>query len=47
MHGYLAEKPASLDEPVKKMLDDILAPNTNQAEGTDNMTAILIQFNKK
>ena len=42
MHQYLKEKPANLAVPVEKLLDDILAPNINQVEGTDNMTAILI-----
>jgi len=33
-----------LTEPVEKMLDDILAPNTDDGIGTDNMTAICIYF---
>ena len=31
--------------PVELMFEDILAPNTDDGIGTDNMTAILIQFN--
>ena len=30
--------------PIEEMLDEILAPNTEDGIGTDNMTAILIQF---
>jgi serine/threonine protein phosphatase PrpC len=32
-------------DPVEKMLGEILAPNTEDGIGTDNMTAILITFN--
>ena len=31
-----------LAEPVEKLLDDIIAPDTEEKIGTDNMTAILI-----
>lgn len=31
--------------PVELMLEDIVAPNTEEGIGTDNMTAILIIFN--
>ena len=31
-------------KPVEKLLDDILAPNTDDGIGCDNMTAILIKI---
>lgn len=31
-------------DPVMSMLGDILAPNTDDGVGTDNMTAMLILF---
>jgi len=34
-------------EIVAEMFDQILAPNTDDGIGTDNMTAILINFEKK
>lgn len=33
-----------MSDPVEKLLDEILAPNTDDGIGTDNMTAILIKF---
>lgn len=33
-----------LSKPVEEMLNDILAPNTDDGIGTDNMTALLIYF---
>lgn len=33
-------------QPVEEMLGEILAPNTEDGIGTDNMTAILICFNE-
>lgn len=43
---YIADEPDSNVASVEKMLDDILAPNTDDGIGTDNMTAILINFKK-
>lgn len=37
---------ANICKPVEDMLSDILAPNTDDGIGTDNMTAILIYFPK-
>lgn len=34
-----------MSNAVEKLLDEILAPNTDDGIGTDNMTAILIKFN--
>ncbi len=34
-----------LSYPVELMFADILAPNTEDGIGTDNMTAVLIMFN--
>ena len=31
---------------VELLLDEILAPNTDEGIGTDNMTALLIMFNQ-
>ena len=31
---------------VELLLDEILAPNTDEGIGTDNMTAVLIMFNQ-
>ena len=36
-----------MSDPVEKLLDEILAPNTDDGIGTDNMTAILIKFNSE
>lgn len=36
----------NMANPVERMLDDILAKTTSDGEGTDNMTAILVKFNK-
>ncbi len=33
-----------MSDPVEKLLDEILAPNTDDGIGTDNMTAILIRL---
>ena len=33
-----------MSDSVEKLLDEILAPNTDEGIGTDNMTAILIKF---
>jgi serine/threonine protein phosphatase PrpC len=33
-----------ISKPVEKLLEEILAPNTDDGIGTDNMTAILIKF---
>jgi len=41
-HARDSKKPLSY--PVEVMLDAILAPNTDDGIGTDNMTAILIMF---
>jgi len=35
---------SKLQVPLEKMFDDILAPNTDDGIGTDNMTAICIYF---
>lgn len=35
-----------ISRPVEELLGDILAPNTDDGIGTDNMTAILILFPK-
>lgn len=35
-----------LSRPVETMFEEILAPNTDDGIGTDNMTAILIYFPK-
>lgn len=40
-------KPNNHAEPVAEMLGDILAPNTDDGIGTDNMTAILIVLNNE
>ena len=37
-------KAATIHKPVEEMLDSILAPDTSDGIGTDNMTAILIWF---
>ena len=34
-----------LSHAVELLLDEILAPNTEEGIGTDNMTAVLIMFN--
>jgi len=42
----IATTKKNVTKPVEDMLGDILAPNTDDGIGTDNMTAILIYFNK-
>jgi hypothetical protein len=37
-------KPDGFHEPVAEMLDEILAKDTETGIGTDNMTAVLINF---
>jgi serine/threonine protein phosphatase PrpC len=37
-------KKDELHKVVDKLLDEILAPNTEDGIGTDNMTAILVKF---
>jgi len=36
---------SSYNIPVEHLFDNILAPNTDDGIGTDNMTAILIKIN--
>jgi len=45
--NYIKKMKSRKDQPsyaVELLLSDILAPNTEDGIGTDNMTAILIQF---
>jgi len=35
-----------LARPIEETLDEIIAPNNYSGIGTDNMTAILIYFNR-
>ena len=52
MKEYLKEDDGEKDDNnkvpltthVNRMLDSIIAPDTSEAAGTDNMTAILIKF---
>ena len=37
---------SAIAKPVEDMLSEILAPNTDDGIGTDNMTAVLIYFPK-
>lgn len=47
MQKYINDAKGSTleSDAVAKMLGDILAPNTDDGIGTDNMTCILIQLN--
>jgi hypothetical protein len=40
----ISSSKGNITKPVEDMLGDILAPNTDDGIGTDNMTAILIMF---
>lgn len=40
-------RPHEICEPVEKLLDDCCAADTDNGIGTDNMTAILVQFGKE
>ena len=44
--GAISSNKSNITKPVEDMLADILAPNTDDGIGTDNMTAILIMFPK-
>jgi len=41
----ISPKKDEMHKVVEKLLDEILAPNTDDGIGTDNMTAILVKFN--
>lgn len=40
----LKAKQDPMSDPVERLLEEILAPNTDEGIGTDNMTAIIIKF---
>ena len=42
MSKKLAKKPNKMSDPVADMLGEILAPNTDDGLGTDNMTCIIV-----
>jgi serine/threonine protein phosphatase PrpC len=41
---FLSKKDDNLSKCVEKLFEDILAPNTDEGIGTDNMTCILIKL---
>lgn len=42
MKKKLAKKPKNTSDPVGELLGEILAPNTDDGLGTDNMTCIVV-----
>lgn len=42
MKQKLAKKPKNTSDPVGELLGEILAPNTDDGIGTDNMTCIVV-----